>query len=247
MPKIATENRQIVGTSFEFSGAGMDRLQETGYTVVTVAVDVTGSTIDFADDLLEMVKSAVGACKRNRVINKRILLRVITFSTQVGVRELHGFVPLDDIDMATDYPPFNPDGLTNLFDAVHAGVGAMVDYGADLIRNDYDCNGLFIVITDGANNQSQATTAMIKERITSLRRAESLESLMTIVIGINTRVYLQVLEEFVAEAGLDIFIDAGNVTEEVLAKIAGFIESSSVETSTALGSGAPSKDISATI
>ena len=250
MPRIADENRQISGSSFEFSGAGMDRLAESGYTVVTIACDVTGSTSGFADDLLKMVKAAVGACKRNRIINKRILLRVITFSTNMrpnGINELHGFSPLEDIDVDVDYPPFNPDGMTNLYDAVFSGVGAMVDYGVDLVEGDFDCNGLLIVITDGDDNRSVSTPRMIREKIESLKIAESLESLTTIVIGINTRAYSQVLAEFVADAGLTNFIDAGDVTEEVLAKIGGFIESSSVKTSTALTSGEPSKDISATI
>jgi len=251
MPKLlkddtVLEQRSLDGGAFTFRAARIDKLGATEYTLVTIAVDVTGSTYAFSDQLREALVSAVEACQRSPFVD-RLLLRVVTFSTAAGgVREIHGFVPLADVDVA-GYPVFEPDGLTPLYDAVYASVGAMAQYAEDLYNEDYLSNGIVIVITDGLDNVSQVTPAMIKENISEIRRKERMESLVTILVGINAEEYRGELEAFRRNVGIDYYVDAGQASDTTLARLAQFVSRSVVAQSQALGSGAPSQAISATI
>src|SRR6266550_372311 len=160
MPKLldedGTETRQIGGSNFTFTAARIGDLGATEYTLVTIAVDVTGSTSNFKDELLKMLVTAIDACKKSPR-SDNLLVRVITFSTAVnGVNELHGFKPLSEVN-PNDYQPFDPDGLTPLFDATFSAIGALVDYGSDLMANDFLANGIVFIITDGEDNYSTAT------------------------------------------------------------------------------------------
>jgi hypothetical protein len=242
------ETRNIGGgANFTFTAARITNLGATEYTLANVAVDLTGSTWEFASKLREMVVNSVKALQRSPR-SDNLLLRVIAFSTDYadGIWEIHGFKPLDEIDVK-DYPQFNPSGLTPLYDAVYSSVGALVEYGADLMRNRFLTNGITITITDGYDNQSTTTPAMIAKRVQEGRQKEKLESIMNIVIGINASTYAQWLKDFVAQAGLENYIDAGDATPEKIAEVAHFIEQSVSSTSQALGTGGQSQAISATI
>lgn len=240
------ETRQIGGSSFTFSGARIDDLGAPEYTLVTIAVDVTGSTSGFAKELRDTLITAVEACKKSPR-SENLLLRVITFSTYVGgVSELHGFVPLSGI-VPADYPQFNPDGMTPLYDAAFSAVGAMVEYGSDLMKNDFLANGIVFIITDGYDNQSTTTPKMIAAKLAAVKKDELLESLVTVLVGINAAEYRRHLEGFKNDAGLDQYIDAGEATKGKLAKLADFVSQSISSTSQALGTGGPSQNISASI
>jgi uncharacterized protein YegL len=252
MPRISgggdseMQSHRIGGSSFSFQGARIDSLGATEYTLVTVAVDVTGSTASFAADLHKMLVTAVEACKKSPR-SDNLLLRVITFSTYVGgVAELHGFTPLAQIDPST-YPAFQPDGMTPLHDATFSAVGALVEYGEKLMESDFLANGIVFVITDGDDNRSSATPRMIKEKITEATKGEKLESLVTVLIGINAAQYQRELERFRQDAGIDQYIDAGEATKGKLAKLAAFVSQSVSSQSQALGTGGPSQNIAPTI
>ena len=134
MPKIGDAGGQeayrIGGTNFTFQGARLDHLVATEYTLVTIAVDTTGSVLGFEKDLRKALITVVEACKKSPR-SDNLLLRVIKFSTGLGrdgLEELHGFKLLSEID-PNSYPEFVPDGATPLFDAAYSAVGAMVEYG----------------------------------------------------------------------------------------------------------------------
>ena len=67
MPSLAgndgMEQRQIGGSTFSFTAARIKDLGATEYSLVTIAVDTTGSTIDFADGLRQALVTAVESCK----------------------------------------------------------------------------------------------------------------------------------------------------------------------------------------
>lgn len=251
MPRIASDDglqqtHRIGGSSFNFTGVRLEDLGATEYTLVTIAVDVTGSTAMFADDLRKMLIVAIEACKKSPR-SDNLLVRIVTFSTSVGgVRELHGFEPLSSIDPKA-YPQFQPDGLTPLYDATFSSVGAMVQYGGDLMESDYLANGIAFIVTDGFDNVSSTSPSMIAEQVSRARREEKLESLLTILIGINASEYAHQLETFRREAGLDQYIDAGEVSQGRLAKLASFVSQSVSSQSQALGTGGPSQNIGAII
>lgn len=249
MPLLAnSEPLQTFGNQagqFNFTGTGLEALTSTEYSLVTIAVDVTWSVNPFKDGLRDALIAAVEACKKSPRV-EYLLIRVITFSTKVGVCELHGFTPLSQINPA-DYPEFDPDGGTNLFDASFDAVAATVQYGKGLMDIDFLTNGIVFIITDGDDNSSSRTPKSIAAEIAKAAKAETLESLHTVLIGINAAEFSDELSKFKDEAKIDQYIDAGDATSRTLAKLAEFVSSSISSTSLALGTGGPSQTISATI
>ena len=243
-----SQNFQITGSNFGFSGAAVETLGASEYTLVTIAVDTTGSTHGFSDELRSCLISAVEACQKSPR-SDNLLLRAIEFSTSCGkdgIKELHGFTPLIDVN-TSDYPDFRPDGLTPLYDAVFSSVGSMIDYGETLMESDYLVNAITFIITDGYDNHSTTTPKMIAEKIGTVVQDEQLESLVSILIGINAQEYQSELTSFQQEANIDTYIDAGDASKAKLAKLAQFVSQSVSSQSQALGTGGPSQQISATI
>lgn len=253
MPKLHVQNddlqqHKIAGGNFGFSATRLDKLGATEYTLATVAVDVTGSVDGFEKELLVMLKTAVKSCKKSpRAAN--LMVRVILFSDalQGGIEEVHGFKLLSDIDPDKDYGELHPGGMTPLTDAVYSGVGATLTYAEQLTSQDFLVNGIVFTITDGGDNSSKTTPAMVKKQLKAAVTGERIESLVTVLIGINAAACQSVLEDFKNETGMDQYIDAGNATPGKLAKLAAFVSQSVSSQSQALGTGGPSQNIAATI
>jgi uncharacterized protein YegL len=251
MPRMNDNTMQsgAVGTGlqkFEFSATKVDHLGATEYTLVTVAVDETGSTAGFEADLRKCLISAVESCKKSpRSAN--LLLRVVVFSTAVpnGVEEIHGFKPLSEID-PNSYRQFNPGGGTPLFDAAFSAVGATNAYAKTLAAQDFPTNGIVFVITDGDDNSSGSTISMIKQEMDRGKRGEEIESLVGVIVGINASYYRQQLDNLANGTGMK-YIDAGDATKGKLAKLAEFVSQSISSQSQALGTGGPSQNIAPVI
>ena len=252
MPRLmqddATMQTQAIGgmQAFQFSAKRVEHLGATEYTLVTIVVDVTGSTRPFADELRKAVVTAVEACRKSPRVNN-LLLRVILFSSSLtsGIEEIHGFKPFKEIDTA-NYPQFNPYGATNLHDAAYSSVGATNAYAKTLMDKDYLANGIVILITDGDDNVSTATVQMVKDEMARGSLAETIESLIVVLVGINCTTYKSKLEQLASDTGMQ-FIDAGDATPGKLAKLASFVSQSVSSQSQSLGTGGPSQSIAATI
>ena len=252
MPRMMTDDSMTVGKvgtgvqAFQFSGARIERLGATEYTLVTIAVDVTGSTKGFADELRKSLITAVESCKKSpRSAN--LLLRVILFSGSLhgGIEEIHGFKPLSEVD-PNSYPQLNPEGMTPLFDAAFSAVGATNAYAKTLMYKEFNANGIVFVITDGDDNVSRSTVAMVKKEMERGARGEEIESLIGVVVGINAAAFRDKLEEFAKNTGME-YIDVGEATKGKLAKLAQFVSQSVSSQSQALGTGGPSQNIAPTI
>ena len=251
MPKLIDPNMEVATIGglqqFKFSGVRTEHLGATEYTLVTIATDSTGSVSGFEADLRKAEITAVEACKKSPRANN-LLLRVLRFSTSFpgGIEEVHGFKPLSEIDTA-GYPPITPQGGTPLYDAVYSAVGATNAYATKLNADEYLTNGIAFVITDGDNNASHATPAMIRKEIEQAVKGEHIESLVSVLIGINTTSCKHFLEDFQRDAGLTQYIDVGDVSKGKLAKLAAFVSQSVSSQSQSLGTGGPSQNIAATI
>jgi uncharacterized protein YegL len=239
----------IGGSGFTFSGAKIENLGSTEYTLATIAIDETGSVLGFDKELRDCLIAAVEACKKSPR-SDNILVRVLLFGSQYnqGVSEIHGFKPLVDID-TSKYQQIHPSGMTPLNDAVFSAVGATNTYGASLAAQDYGVNGIVFVVTDGGENASTASMAMVKDALESAVRSEQVESLLSILIGINTTnsTVSQLLSDYQKQTGMTSYIDAGEATPAKLAKLGQFISQSVSSQSQSLGTGGPSQNISATI
>ncbi|MBI4068161.1 hypothetical protein HY413_01995 [Candidatus Kaiserbacteria bacterium] len=250
MPKLMDPNMEVATIGglqqFKFSGVRTEHLGATEYTLVTIATDSTGSVSGFEADLRKAEITAVEACKKSPRSNN-LLLRLVRFSTSFpsGIEEIHGFKPLSEIDTAT-YPAVVPQGMTPLYDAAFSAVGATNVYAEKLNADEYLSNGIVFIITDGDDNESRSTPAMIRKEIEKAVKGEHIESLITVLVGINATAFQQRLEEFGRDTGLK-YIDVGDVTKGKLAKLADFVSQSVSSQSQALGTGGPSQSIAATI
>ena len=252
MPRIVNDNddmesRKITGGNFSFSGTRVNTLGATEYTLVTIAVDVSGSVSSWEKELRDALIAAVESCKKSPR-SDNLLLRVITFSDQYdkGINEIHGFKPLNEIDPA-GYPNLQPRGGTPLCDACFSAIGAMNTYGKQLADSDFGVNGIVFIITDGEENTSVATMKMVKDEAQKSISGEILESTVSILVGINAGSCASALQNFKDEAGITQFIDAGDATKSKLAKLASFVSQSISSQSQALGTSGPSQNILASI
>jgi uncharacterized protein YegL len=241
------QTSQIGGQGFTFSGTRVEHLTSTEYTLATIAVDETGSVMGFHTQLRDMLIAAVNACKKSPR-SDNILVRALLFGTQYpnGCEEIHGFKPLNDID-TNNYPAIQPRGSTPLNDTVYSAVGATNAYGKQLRDQDYNVNGIVFVITDGGENASSTTTRMVKDELADTVRSEQLESMISILIGVNAGRASQILAHYQQETGMTHYIDAGDATPQKLAKMAEFVSQSVSSQSQALGTGGPSQNIAAVI
>ena len=248
MPKLMVDsidqNIQIsgaAGSSFQFSAVKIENLGSTEYTLVTIAVDISGSISGFEREIESCIKSAIESCAKSpRAEN--LLLRVILFDDKID--EVHGFIPLNAIDL-NDYK-ISSRGLTSLYDASYSSLGACLTYAENLVNQDFGVNGIAFVITDGMDNRSKATPSMVAQLKESSKTGEKIESMLTVLIGINvadptTAAYL---DKFRVDAKFDQFVDAGSASKETLARLAAFVSKSISSQSQSLGTGGPSQSLS---
>lgn len=252
MPRLMSDDNMQQSTidglaAFTFSGTRIDSLGATEYTLVTIAIDVTGSVSGLEDEIRNGLITIVESCQKSpRASN--LLLRVILFSSSLtgGIEEIHGFKPLAEID-ANSYPKLKPSGMTPLFDATYSAIGSVVSYGKQLMDDDYLANGIVFVITDGMDNTSVIGKQQIKTIAEKAIADESIESLISILIGLNATHCSQYLDDFRLEAGLTQYLEVGDATPGKLAKLAEFVSQSISSQSQSLGTGGPSQAITLSI
>lgn len=249
MPRLAqgeVDTHNFAG-NFTFTAARIANLGATEYTLVDIEVDMSSSVSPFITEIRDMVGTAIESCRKSPR-SDNLLIRVAAFSSrfQHGTSEVHGYIPLSEIKPDA-YQALTAGGSTPLNDACFTGIGAMNAYGKMLADQDFLANGITFIITDGEENASTATTAMVKQEAEKAMKAETLESHISILIGVNAAGSASYLANFKNEAGITQFIDAGHATKGKLAKLAAFVSQSVSSTSQSLGTGGPSQNIAAAI
>lgn len=234
-----TDDKLTTGSvgGFHFSAVRTDTLGAPEYTLVTLALDRTGSVAPFADVLFKIKQTVVEACRKSPR-SDYLLLRVVEFNS--GVDEVHGFMPLAEIDVSAYATP-HCTGLTALNDAAFAAISATRAYGLTLSKQDYLTNGIVVVVTDGDDNASRTTVAMVADEVKKAVQSEALESLRTVLVGVNTAQLGSALKTFQASAGFDQFVDVADASAAKLAKLFDFVSRSISAQSQSLGTGGPSQ------
>lgn len=251
MPRIVDgmDPRQIGGTRFQYSAKDLDALEEAGLDKVslgTIAVDVTGSLSGHESILEAALKVVVKTCLLNPMADN-MMLRVILFSSRFpekGVKEVHGFLPLPDINESMYDGVIDCGGLTPLYDATFSSVGATVDYAKDVAKRGITVNAITFVLTDGQNNDSTVGADTVHKAVQDSVRDEFLESHRPVLVGMGPNPSTsQWLADFKADAGFDQFIEVPDLTESSLAKLTGWISQSFSSTSAACGTNKPSVSV----
>lgn len=237
------EEFKLPGGTYGFSGAKLDTLGATAYTLVNIVVDKSGSVDSFKVELINCIKEIIKACKLSPRADN-LMIRLTAFDHKLD--ELHGFKMLQDCNLA-DYDKAldNGGGATALFDSAENAVSAVSNYGKTLSEADYDVNAIVIVLTDGEDNRSAYTVNNVKSALVGAVKKETLESLTSILVGVNTgeQRMKDYLDDFHKVAGFSQFVDIANANEKSLAKLAQFVSKSISAQSQALGTGGPSKSL----
>jgi len=237
----AMENHTL-SNNYGFSAVPVDDLGASEYTLALIVADVSSSVWNFKNEIEACVKRIVTAC-RNAPRADNLMLRFVTFNTKVN--EYHGFKPLMDCAPNDYNDSINPGGATALFDATHNGVESVLEYGKTLTDSDYDCNAIVVVITDGDDNSSTYGSKQVQDLLAKAMRDESLESLVTILVGVNVQDTLlsNYLDDFKNKAGFTQYVEIDKADEKTLARLGNFISKSISNQSQALGTGGPSLTI----
>jgi hypothetical protein len=83
-----------------------------------------------------------------------------------------------------------------------------------------------------------------KQAIAAAVQGEQLESMRTILIGVNAVQYASTLTQYASDLGFDQYEDIGNASASTLAKLGAFVSRSISTQSQALGTGGPSQVLS---
>lgn len=227
---------------FGFSATRLPALLSPEYTLVTIAVDRSGSTLGFQTQMESTLKKIVSACAMSPR-HDSLLIRVVAFASQTV--ELHGFKLLSEINVDDYDGVLKAGGTTVLYDASCDAIEAMSHYGKLLTEKDYTVNGIVFIMTDGEDMGSKYSVKEVAKNLDSVVANEDLESLISVLIGINIQdPYMKnKLDEFNVQAGFTGFMCFSDAEEKSLAKIAQFTSQSISSQSQALGSGGPSRSI----
>jgi len=249
MPKLADEMMSFQVGQFAFTGAGLEKVANysTQQTLATIMVDLSGSMGGFEDQVKKMLVLSVKSLKKLDYRDS-IMLRVVYFSSRdsysSGIREVHGFTPIMDIDEDTAYFDIKAAGGTPLNDVWTSSVAATISYGETLGNNEFLVNGIEICITDGCESgASRSTESDIKSANLEATTSEKLESNISILVGINSDNCDRELEMFKNNAGIDHYLKAGDVNDKTIARLVGYISASVSSQSQAVGSGSPSQAV----
>lgn len=247
MPVLNSNNMQdhkIGGSNYGFSAKRIDDLGASEYTLVVLAVDVSGSVWGFDKEIESAVKQVVQSCRHSPRADN-LMLRVLLFNDRLT--EFHGFKPLSECNVDDYTGSIQPGGGTALYDACHNVVESASRYGRDLAKQHYEANGIVFVITDGLENgNSTLTVNSVKQALDGAITDEDLESMRAVLIGVNVDPQSGTsthLDNFSQQAGFDQYVASGNASASTLAKLADFVSKSISAQSQALGTGGPSQSL----
>lgn len=232
----------LPNSHYGYSATRLDELGATEYTVVTVACDVSGSTALFIFDMEAAITRIVQACKSSPRADN-LLLRLVAFDD--ALVELHGFKLLENCNLADYGGVLRAGGSTALYDAAENAASSTTDYGQQLLAGDFSANAILFVITDGMDNASKLPAGKVKEALTKAVTSEALESMVSVLIGVNVQDPLAALflRQFHADAGFTQYVELDKADAGTLARLAEFVSRSISAQSQALGTGGPSQPL----
>jgi uncharacterized protein YegL len=241
------ENKKLPTGSYGYSAVKLDSLGASEYTLATLVVDVSGSVDPFKREIENTIKEVVNACKLSPRADN-LMLRVVTFANTL--EEVHGYKLLEQCNLNDYNKCLKVGGCTALYDAAENAVDAAANYGKTLLSNDFSVNGIVVVITDGADNQSVVSQDAVGKSLDRVVKTECMESLVSILVGVGAKqdpTLSKILTDFHTNAGFTQYVELADANAKTLAKLAAFISKSISAQSQSLGTGGPSTPISLTI
>jgi uncharacterized protein YegL len=232
----------LPNSHYGYSATRIEDLGATEYTVVTVACDVSGSTAAFIFEMESAIARIVQACKFSPRADN-LLLRLVAFDDSLS--ELHGFKLLENCNLADYNGVLRAGGSTALYDAAENAVASTNNYGQRLAAGDFSANAILFVITDGMDNASKLPASKVKEALSKAVTSEALESVVSILIGVNVQDHeaARYLRQFHTDADFTQYVELDNADTKTLARLAEFVTQSIIAQSQLLGTGGASQSL----
>lgn len=235
------ESFMVPGGNYGYTGAAMDAITALENTLAVTLFDESGSTRHYATEMEKVVKEIV---KSLRFCPRADNLVYAHYHFDSNFREVLGFTPLAQVNESMFDNCWAGGGRTTLYDSCDRVIRSIGDYGRQLAEKRYQVNGFFCCLTDGMDWGSQLQAPDVKVAFEEVMQAEALESVMSILIGVNDDPDVQNdLKAFADVAGFSQYIAAKNADAQTLAKIGGFISKSIQAQSQSLGTGAQSASL----
>jgi len=237
-------------TAFGFSAIDPEDMAnpEDEYTLVSIAEDVSPSTVRCRADMASGMKTVNLACKKNARADK-LMVHYTKFGS--SIEETHGFMPVNDID-ENDYKPSSTiGGSTCLYDAIFNAIAACGRYAEILDKSDIGSNAIVFIFTDGMDNSSSVGPDSILAKLEEIKMKEIMESIKIIILGfVDSEIsqkgqdeIMRYLNKLTSDLKLDQFVEIGKMTPEQAAKVFGFVSQSISSQSQHLGTGGPSQNL----
>lgn len=235
------QSYMLPGGGYGYTAAPVETLQSFENTLALGLLDESGSTGSFARQMELAVKEIIKSLRHSARADN-LIYRHCHFGT--GFREHHGFTPLGQINEDQYDGCYQPGGRTSLYDSCDRVIREVLDYGKKQAALKYLCNGIIYIITDGCDYGSTLNMNDVKRALTEAVSSEALESLITILIGVNSDKDIQrELQDFATTVGFTQYISIDKADEKTLARVANFVSQSIASQSQAIGTGGPSQSL----
>lgn len=231
----------VPGSSFGYTAAPVTSLLSFKNTLAIGLLDESGSTAPFARQMELFCKELIKALRHSDE-SDTIIYRQCHFATDF--REHHGFTPLSQLNEDQYDGCYSPGGQTTLYDSCDRVLTELADYARQQAKSKYLCNGFVFIITDGRDYGSSLKEHHVKERLEKVIGEEALESLFTVLVGVNDNADIQRdLEQFQQNVGFTKYIPLKDASEKSLAKLFGWVSQQIRSQSQSLGTGGPSQSL----
>lgn len=241
MTSQALASFMIPGGNYGYTGAAIDTLTSFENTLAVGLLDESGSTLSFAADMEKGVGAIIKSLRSSPRADN-LIYRHCHFAT--SFREVHGYTPLAHLNPDQYKGCYIPGGQTALYDSEDRVIAELGDYAEKQTAAKYLCNGFVYFITDGRDYGSTLRPPAVRARLEKVVGSEVLESLITILIGVNDDAGIQRdLEDHAKVVGFTQYVPLKDANEKTLAKLAGFVSKSIAAQSQALGTGGPSQSL----
>lgn len=226
---------------YGYTGMAVDTLTSFENTIAQGLLDESGSTSPFAKQMEQTVKTIIRTLRSSPRADN-LIYRQCHFGSKY--REHHGFLPLSQINEGMYDGCYQSGGQTILYDATSRMLAEVQDYSQKQAKLKYTCNGICYMLTDGQDYGSTLGQNDVKQALFAINGDESLESLITILIGVNDDPKIQKdLEDYSKFVGFTQYVPMGKADEKSLKKLANFVSQSIQSQSQALGTGGPSQSL----
>jgi len=237
----------IPGANYGYTGAVIEDLESAENTIAATLFDESGSTRAFAKQMEMAVQQIVKFLRRSPRADNLIYGH---YHFDSSLKEILGWTPLAQIEDDRFDGCWAGGGCTNLWYSEDRALSYMRDYALQMANQRYMCNGILCTLTDGGEYSPQYSDGhgwkedQVVEAFKTTASCEDLESLVSIMIGINPDPGVQQeLQEHAEKVGYTRYLPVEKADENTLAKIADFISKSIVSQSQALGTQGPSTNI----